>query len=134
MQKYRSFFNGTHMRIATTSLITILAMLVLAGPLHAESDSANCNMNGRGMGWCRNNQGSGCDKRFGGCYGARQPVKSIEEARKQLEAYYADRKDVVIGGIEERRWGYEAQILDSNKKLVDRVMLHRQTGRIRSMY
>lgn len=122
------------MRIGITLLITALAMLVLTGTLHAESDPANCNMNGRGMGWCRKNHGSGCDKRFGACYGARQPVKNIEEARKQLEAYYADRKDVVIGGIEERRWGYEAQLLDSNNKLIDRVMIHRQTGRIRSIY
>lgn len=122
------------MKTLTISLITVITMFMFTGTLRAEFDSSMCNVNAKGMGWGRNGQGGGCDKRFTGCYGARQPVKSIEEARKQLETYFADREDVVIGAIEERRWGFEASILDRNNKPIDRVMIHRKTGRIRSMY
>ena len=122
------------MQTVKISLIAIVILLMSAVMLRAEPDPAMCNVRGKGMGWCRKPQGVDGEKRFGGCYGARQPVKSSEEARKHLEAYYADRKDLVIGKIKERRWGFEAEIFDQNNKAIDRVMVHRKTGRIRSMY
>lgn len=112
----------------------MLVILISTGFLHAEPGNAPGFCIGKGRGWFQQYIGGLGDRIPGGCYGARQPMNSIDEARKLLEEYYAERKDVVIGRIEDRRWGFDAEILDRNNKLIDRVMVHRRTGRIRSMY
>lgn len=68
-----------------------------------------------------------------GWYGAKNPVKTAEDAGTLLKRYFED-KDVVIGKITEREWYFEADIKDKEEKLVDRVIVDKRTGRIRSIY
>ena len=87
-------------------------------------------------GWGRRDQrpyGGYCRGPRWGWYGARNPVKTVEDARKLLGQYFAG-EDVVIGKITERGWRFEADIKDKKDDLVDRVIVDKRTGRIRSIY
>jgi len=66
-------------------------------------------------------------------YGEKRPVTTIEEARKALTEYFA-KKDVKIGEIKEKKLFFEAEIRDKNNNLVDKVIVDKRTGRIRSTY
>ena len=66
-------------------------------------------------------------------YGEKRPVTTVEDARKVLAAYFA-KKDVRIGEIREQELFFEAEILDKNDNLVDKVIVDKRTGRIRSTY
>ena len=68
-----------------------------------------------------------------GRYGARKAVKTEGEARNILRKYFSPRK-ATIGEIKERDWFFEAEIKDRNNKPVDRVIIDKRTGRIRSIY
>jgi hypothetical protein len=77
--------------------------------------------------------GGYCQGPRGGWYGAKNPVKTVKEARTLLKRYFED-QDVVIGKISERGWYFEADIKDKKEALVDRVIVDKRTGRIRSIY
>ena len=66
-------------------------------------------------------------------YGEKRPVTTLEDARKVLAAYFA-KKDVKIGEIREQELFFEAEIRDKNDNLVDKVIVDKRTGRIRSTY
>jgi hypothetical protein len=66
-------------------------------------------------------------------YGERKAVSNSQHARKLLKDYYAGR-DVKIGDIRERELFFEADIRDRRGTLVDKVIIDKRTGRIRSMY
>ena len=66
-------------------------------------------------------------------YGEKRPVATIEEARKALTEYFA-KKDVKIGEIREQELFFEAEIRDKSNNLVDKVIIDKRTGRIRSTY
>ena len=66
-------------------------------------------------------------------YGEKRPVTTIEEARKALTEYFA-KKDVKIGEIREQELFFEAEIRDKSNNLVDKVIIDKRTGRIRSTY
>jgi len=66
-------------------------------------------------------------------YGEKRPVTTIEEARKALTEYFA-KKDVKIGEIGEQELFFEAEIRDKANNLVDKVIVDKRTGRIRSTY
>ena len=68
-----------------------------------------------------------------GWYGARIRVGTVEEARNILNDFYSD-KNVAIRAIKERRWYFEAEIRDEDDNLLDRVIVDKRTGRIRSIY
>lgn len=69
----------------------------------------------------------------GGRYGARKAVRTEGEARNILRKYFSQRK-ATIGEIKERDWFFEAEIRDRNNTFVDRVIIDKRTGRIRSIY
>jgi hypothetical protein len=71
-----------------------------------------------------------------GPYGARKPVRTMEEAKEILAKYFSasGKSEVKIGTIEQKRWYFEAEILDLQGNLVDRAIVDRRTGRIRSIY
>lgn len=73
-----------------------------------------------------------CNNQNWGSYGARKSVASIEQARHDFVEYYAG-NDVKVGRIIERSGYFEAEILDKGNKLVDRVIIHKRSGRIRSI-
>jgi Ni/Co efflux regulator RcnB len=68
-----------------------------------------------------------------GRYGARKAVRTEGEARDILRKYFSPRK-ATIGEIKERNWFFEAEIRDRNNSPVDRVIIDKRTGRIRSIY
>lgn len=93
--------------------------LALSGP--------NCNRRERRP------YGGYCQGPRWGWYGARNPVKTVEEAKKLLVRFFAG-DDLSIGPITEREWYFEADVNDGNSKLIDRVIVDKRTGRIRSIY
>jgi hypothetical protein len=66
-------------------------------------------------------------------YGERKAVSNSQQARRLLKDYYGGR-DVRIGDIRERELFFEAEIRDRRGALVDKVIIDKRTGRIRSMY
>jgi len=86
-------------------------------------DGEKCNLEKRG--WC--------GKRKGDWYGARRPVNSVADAREQLARYYASQQKTVAE-LAEKPWRFEADLLDNCGKVVDRVMIDKRSGRIRSIY
>jgi hypothetical protein len=102
-----------------------LALLFAAAPSAARAER------GCGCGWCeRRPYGSTPpgDRR----YGAKDPVRTPEEARKRLEAYF-DGEDLVVGKVSERPLYFEASIKHKDGRLVDRVIVDKRSGRIRSI-
>jgi hypothetical protein len=74
-------------------------------------------------------------RRWGGPYGVRKPVGTVDEARQVIEQYFAFRqRAVAVGKIEERKWFFLAEILDQNGSVVDETIVDKRTGRIRSIY
>jgi hypothetical protein len=69
----------------------------------------------------------------GGTYGEKQQVGTKDDAKKLLREYFAN-KDVTIGKIREKQYYFEADIMDKSGKLVDKVIVDKRTGRIRSIY
>lgn len=105
------------------TLFIVGVSLLLAAMLHTEA--AACRDCG-----CYNS-GYRSNQRWG-WYGARKNVPSAEEARRDLTDYYAD-SGAKIGKITDKSGYYEAEILDKDKKLIDRVIIHKKSGRIRSI-
>jgi len=93
------------------------------GPLWCKSEGATCRAEMRGR----------CGKRRGDWYGARQPVVTAAEARGLLLNYFSG-EGYTVSDVSEKRWGFRAEILDKDGKVVDRVMIDKRSGRIRSLY
>lgn len=66
-------------------------------------------------------------------YGEKRPVSSASEARRVLEGYFSG-KGVKVGKVREKDLFFEADIIDRNGEVVDRVIVDKRTGRIRSIY
>ena len=114
------------MRAITAGLAVGLAGLALA-PSAARAER------GCGCSWCdRKPYGSAVRREGRGRYGAKNPVKTEEEARKRLEAFY-DAEDLVVGKIAERSLYFEASVKHRDGRLVDRVIIDKRSGRIRSI-
>jgi hypothetical protein len=94
------------------------------------ADPAWCKTDGT---TCRSEMRGRCGKRKGDWYGARQPVADASEAFVLIQNYFSG-LGYSIAPIVERRWGFRAEILDKDGKVVDRVMIDKRTGRIRSLY
>ena len=92
-----------------------------------------------GPAWCKSGEGSckpemrgRCGKRRGDWYGASQPVKSAEEARTLLLLYFTG-QEYTISEITEKKWGFKAEIFGKDGSVIDRVMIDKRSGRIRSL-
>jgi hypothetical protein len=86
-----------------------------------------------GNGQCNPEKRGWCGKRKGDWYGARRPVTSINDAREQLAKYFSGQQ-LVVAEVAEKQWRFEADVLDSCGKVVDRVMIDKRSGRVRSIY
>lgn len=82
---------------------------------------------------CRPEMRGRCGKRRGDWYGARRPVTGAPEARKLLLHYFAG-QEYAVSEVTERRWGFKADLIDKDGTVVDRVMIDKRSGRIRSLY
>jgi len=118
-----------------------------AAPAEVHADTAkNCRTHDRkmdcesGPDWCKKGDGScspemrgRCGKRRGDWYGARQPVHTSQEARGLLQNYFTGQA-YAVSGVTENRWGFTAEIVDKSGKVIDKVMIDKRSGRIRSIY
>lgn len=68
-----------------------------------------------------------------GGYGEKKAVSSVQEARRMIRDYFSGR-DVKVGDIRERDLYFEADVRDRHGALVDKVIIDKRTGRIRSTY
>ena len=109
--------------MARKTVFIVGVSLLLAALLHGEA--AACYECG-----C-NNSGYRSNERWG-WYGARKSVPSAEEARRDLTDYYSD-SGAKIGKITDKSTYFEAEIFGNDKKLMDRVVIHKRSGRIRSI-
>jgi hypothetical protein len=66
-------------------------------------------------------------------YGEKKEVNTVEEARKALIKHFK-KNDMVIGEIIEKDLYFEAEIRDGKDAVVDKVIVDKRTGRIRSIY
>ncbi|MDD2898711.1 MAG: hypothetical protein PHI31_08340 [Desulfuromonadaceae bacterium] len=93
-----------------------------------------------GSSWCKKQGGSSCSpemrgrcgKRRGDWYGASRPVATDTEARTLLRNYFAG-QEYTVSDVMENKWGFEAVVFDKNGTVIDRVMIDKRSGRIRSM-
>jgi hypothetical protein len=106
-------------------------------PAWAHGAKKDCDS---GPAWCRSGDGScspgmrgRCGKRRGDWYGASKPVTSEKEARELLQNYFSG-QEYTVAGITEKKWGFKSEILDKNGKVIDKVMIDKRSGRIRSIY
>ena len=117
-----------------------------AQPLENTGEAKDCRKPGVKMDcdanpeWCKNARGAfnsemrgRCGKRRGDWYGARKPVANATEARVLLVNYFTG-QEYTISEVNEKRWGFRAEILDKDGNVVDRVMIDKRSGRIRSLY
>ncbi|MEW6117666.1 MAG: PepSY domain-containing protein [Nitrospirota bacterium] len=105
-------------------LILILSLVAITLP-----DSSAYAMNG----WMGVPHGDYCDGPGWGWYGARRAVTTPQQAKKILKEYFKG-EDVAVGVIRERGHFFEADIKDKKGTVVDRVIIDKRTGRIRSIY
>ena len=65
----------------------------------------------------------------------KKPVATAEQARQVIDTYLADNaQKLTVGDITEKNWYFEAEILDRDKTVIDRVIVDKRSGRIRSIY
>jgi hypothetical protein len=134
-------------------LPVLLGILFLnAPPLHADqaasrtSEDKNCRTHAMKMdreagyvrctspdGTCNPEMRGRCGKRRGDWYGASQPVANAAEARGLLTSYYTG-QGYAVSEVTEKKWGFKASILDKDGAVIDRVMIDKRSGRIRSLY
>lgn len=105
---------------------------VAADAGHGQHPNSECGQI-TGNGQCNLEKRGWCGKRKGDWYGARRPVTSIGDAREQLAKYFSGQQ-VVVAEVAEKQWRFEADLLDSCGKVVDRVMIDKRSGRVRSIY
>lgn len=67
-----------------------------------------------------------------GWYGAKNPVVDAGEAQRRLEKFFQG-QTVTVGPLTEHPLYFKADITDEKKTLVDRVIIDKRTGRIRSI-
>ena len=68
-----------------------------------------------------------------GDYGQKQKIRSSPEARNVLKKYFAG-KDLIIGEVVEKKLYFEADIMDRKGAVIDKVIVDKRTGRVRSIY
>jgi len=68
-----------------------------------------------------------------GCYGEKNPIKSIDEARKVIEGFLVGH-DLRIGAMEERPNFFRVKLVDGNGIVRDVVIVNKDNGRVRSTY
>lgn len=79
--------------------------------------------------------GRSCPGYRWGPYGAKQTIGTADEAKQAIEKYYArSNQSVQVAIIAERRWFYVAEITDPDGTLVDKLIIDKRSGRIRSIY
>lgn len=118
------------MRIA----LLMVFCTVLAGSFLPPDASAapRCNTGCEDFRDCRP-YGGYCRNKNRGFYGGRREVRSEKEARSLLTEYFSGGR-ASIGRLVEKETYFEAEVLNPRGILVDRVIVDKRSGRIRSTY
>ena len=66
-------------------------------------------------------------------FGEKKGIATAEEALKALKKHF-EKRDLVIGEITEKELYFEAEIKDRKNAIIDKVVVDKRTGRIRSIY
>jgi hypothetical protein len=103
----------------------ILMSLVIAGLIFVHASAAS-------KAFGADESGLYGGSREGG-YGEKKEVLTPGDAEKILRQYFA-KKNVMIGDIREKELYFEAEVRDKDNKVIDRVIVDKRTGRIRSIY
>ncbi len=70
-----------------------------------------------------------------GPYGVRKAVRTADEAKQVVDRYFSSRGEALhCGKVEEKDLYFETEILDDKGVLVDKAIVDKRTGRIRSIY
>lgn len=69
-----------------------------------------------------------------GLYGERCEVRDLNSAMEILKKFYEKNDDVKIGEIIEKKGFFEAHIYNKEGILIDILIIHKKSGRIRSIY
>ncbi len=119
---------------------TIITLLISLFPINSSGAADNERDCGKDREWCRSvgkecrpEHQRRCGKRKGDWYGARRAVHSAEDARGLFTAYFAG-QNVTISAINEKPWRFEADVKDRSGNIVDRVIVDKRSGRVRSIY
>jgi len=71
----------------------------------------------------------------GGPYGAQTPVATVEEATQAIEKCLSIRhQGLHAGRTLDNRGYFEVEVMDRNGAIVDRLIVVKQNGRVRSIY
>jgi hypothetical protein len=112
-----------------TLTLCIALLIIIMAPLPAAAQHGS-----RGM-YKGAPYGHFCPGMGMGPYGVRRAIKTAAEAKKVIETYFSSLgQSVRIEKVEERQWYFEADVLDQDGATMDRVIVDRRTGRIRSIY
>ncbi|QOX79932.1 hypothetical protein FY034_13640 [Trichlorobacter lovleyi] len=120
--------------LSTYLLLALLVLTVL--PSAAEEVEP-----GQGPGWRGRHKagemgphpfGDYCPRRHADHYGARQPLQTPDEAKERLRIFF-NVPAAQISLHREVRMGYIADITNADGSLLDRVIIDKRTGRIRSI-
>jgi len=109
--------------------LTVFFLVILTLPVVSVAQPM-----GRGM-YRGSPYGHYCPGMQWGPYGLRKPVSTVEQAKQVIDVYLAETgQKLAAGNITEKNWYFEAEILDRNKTVIDRVIVDKRSGRIRSIY
>ncbi|MCE1226148.1 MAG: hypothetical protein LWW87_06620 [Geobacteraceae bacterium] len=124
------------MRSLFSVYLLVALLLLTALPAAAEEPEP-----GQGRGWRGGRTpgemgpppfGDYCPRRHADHYGARQPLQTPDEAKERLRLFF----NVLPAQItlrKEVRMGYIADITNADGSLLDRVIIDKRSGRIRSI-
>ena len=87
---------------------------------------------GQGQACCPPPYGAYCPKRHSDQYGRRQPVQDRQDGLARLSTFFGV-PTTAVRISEELRFWYLADILAPNGTIMERVLLDKRTGRIRSI-
>jgi hypothetical protein len=120
--------------VGIAAILMVLLTAFLMTPLPSEAQPV-------GPGWRHYESYEGmpygrhCPGMGRGPYGARKVVKNADEARQVIESYFsASGQTVQVGKVEERRWYFQAEITNTEGKVIDTLIVDKRSGRIRSIY
>lgn len=112
-------------------VLTLCTLIMGFIPADAAAER-RCETRCESGGECRP-YGGYCRNRRQGWYGSRREVRTEEEARVLLSEYFAGSR-ASVGTLQERETYFEADVINPRGKVVDRVIIDKRSGRIRSIY
>jgi hypothetical protein len=113
-------------KVLLTFLLTIFVMGLTDSQVLAQYDE---------NGWkgSRYHYGTYCPGLREKRYGERKAVRTEGEARSELLKYFSSGEEK-IGEIKDRGFFFEVEIKDKDDRIVDKVIIDKRSGRIRSIY